>query len=139
MKRMIFDEEKRLKRLIKERTYRIIAVDIDGTLARSNGWKGYKHIGDPDERIARIIRREKEKGSYIIVHTCRVSTADNRVYPPAITIVNNWLKKHKIKVDEIWLGVGKPFANLYFDDSAVNINCDKCMKTYEEVFGKENS
>jgi len=127
------DEEKKLKQLMRERTYRVVSVDLDGTLAQYDKWEGYTHIGAPNEKVASYLRKERKRGAHIVIHSCRVATADNKIYPKAINAILRWLKKYKIPADEIWTGTGKVFANLYIDDSAINPFCKECITRYEKT------
>lgn len=103
----------------KAREQRVICVDLDGTLAEEDKWKGYHYIGKPIQKTIKAVRSEKLKGTYVVIHTCRVTTVDNRVYPPSLRTIENWLKKHKVPYDEIWTGTGKPWGHEYWDDKAV--------------------
>lgn len=99
---------------------RVIAVDLDGTLAsQDKGWLGFSHIGDPIASVVEAIRAEKASGSRIVLHTCRVTTLDNKVNAESLDVIRGWLKENSIPVDEIWMSVGKPFATEYWDDKAV--------------------
>jgi hypothetical protein len=98
---------------------RTIAVDLDGTLAGFDTWRGFSHIGDPIASVVEAIRKEKAAGSRIILHTCRVTTLDNKIHIESVDVIRTWLKKHDVPVDEIWMSVGKPAASEYWDDRAV--------------------
>lgn len=47
---------------------KIIAVDFDGTITKSDAWP---EIGEINEKVVQRLREEKEKGSIIILWTCR--------------------------------------------------------------------
>jgi len=99
---------------------RTIAVDLDGTLAKADKvWKGFGYIGEPIDSVVRAVRREKRAGSRIILHSCRVTTLDNKVNIKSVNTIRAWLNKHGIPVDEIWACIGKPAASEYWDDRAV--------------------
>jgi hydroxymethylpyrimidine pyrophosphatase-like HAD family hydrolase len=51
-----------------------IGVDLDGTLARYDGWKGSEHIGEP---IPEMVRKVKE----MLADGCEVRIFTARVYP----------------------------------------------------------
>lgn len=124
-------EEKELAARLERRNKRperILAVDLDGTLAEFDHWRGYTHIGKSIKKTASLVRKAKKEGAYIIIFTCRTTTADNEPYLLSLNVVSEWLEKNKIPFDKIWTGAGKPFANLYIDDSALNINCKECLK-----------
>lgn len=95
-------------------------MDLDGTLAGQEfGWRGFDFIGEPIMSVVEAVRAEHAAGSRIILHTCRVTTLDNRIMPESLDVIRVWLKKHGVPVDEIWMGTGKPWASEYWDDRAV--------------------
>ena len=97
-----------------------IAVDLDGTIAsQEEGWRGFGHIGAPIMSVIKELRRRKRTGARIVLHTCRVTTLDNKVNPDSLETIKSWLKTNNVPVDEIWMGTGKPYANEYWDDKAV--------------------
>lgn len=52
---------------VKKKNGKIIAVDFDGTLC-SNAWP---NIGIPNNKLINYLKKEKTKGSKIILWTCR--------------------------------------------------------------------
>ncbi|MES2733595.1 MAG: hypothetical protein V4714_17760 [Bacteroidota bacterium] len=62
-----------------------IGVDLDGTLAFYDGWKGIEHVGDPipamEARVREWIRKEK---------TVKIFTARCHA-PEAIPFISAWL------------------------------------------------
>ena len=120
-------DSKLIEKAMKNRPYTLV-VDLDGTLAKDDKWVGFSHIGRPLKSKVQDIRQSKRAGCFIIIHTCRVTTLDNKVHPQSFDTIRAWLKKHRIPYDEIWMSVGKPFGNEYWDDKAVNIFCKECME-----------
>lgn len=53
-----------------------IGVDLDGTLARYDRWRGEDHIGEPIERIVDLIRTYREAGYEVRIMTARVSNPE---------------------------------------------------------------
>lgn len=57
-----------------------IGVDLDGTLAKYDGWRGPEHIGEPVPRMVLRVRRWLVSGRDVRIFTARVgpqcSTAD---------------------------------------------------------------
>lgn len=103
-------------------------MDLDKTLAeQDDGWKGFSHIGEPIMAIVHEIRAEKASGSRIVIHTCRVTSLDNKVLPESLDAIRSWLTRHDVPYDEIWMGTGKPWGDWYVDDKAVNPDCHDCM------------
>ena len=116
-----------LLKKLAERKAPTVAFDLDGTLAEFSNWNGYASVGDPVPRMAQLARKFKKEGAFIVIHTCRITTADNKVYIDSVNTVSQWLKSNRIPYDEIWLGTGKPHADYYVDDRAVNATCDHCI------------
>lgn len=52
---------------------RTIAVDLDGTLAHYDGWKGIEHIGEAITRMLARVRRWRVQGHEVVIFTARVS------------------------------------------------------------------
>ena len=106
---------------IAARPKRTIAVDLDGTLATYDGWKGTEVFGIPIDSIVAELRAEKAKGTRIIIHTTRINPALNKGYTAEdlVGLVKGWLDRYQIPFDEIWSGIGKPIAHEYWDDRAV--------------------
>ena len=67
-----------------------IGVDLDGTLAKHNGWQGPEEIGDPIPLMMTRVRAWIESGVEVRIFTARAS--DPKMVPP----VRAWLKKHGI-------------------------------------------
>lgn len=67
-----------------------VGFDLDGTLARYDGWKGVGHIGEP---IAPMITRLKalhEKGVQVKIVTARVADPEQREV--ALARIKKWLE-----------------------------------------------
>lgn len=52
-----------------------IGVDLDGTLAEYDGWKGETHIGDPVPAMAFRVRKWLADGRTVKIFTARVGNA----------------------------------------------------------------
>lgn len=50
-----------------------IGVDLDGTLAHYDGWKGHEHIGEPIPLMQERVKRWLEEGRDVRIFTARVS------------------------------------------------------------------
>jgi hypothetical protein len=111
----------KFRQLSEEKDHpRTIACDFDGTLATYDGWKGPEHFGEPIKRTIDALKKEKENGSRIIIHTCRTNpklTDDKDV----LDMLGEWLTKNDVPHDEIWVDEGKPIADEYWDDRAINV------------------
>ena len=101
--------------------YKIIAVDFDGTMH-----KGYfPNIGEPNYAVINALIEEKEKGTKLILWTCREGVKLKEAV--------KWSESHGVYFDAVnenlldvvvSFGVNsrKIVADEYWDDKAVNIN-----------------
>jgi hypothetical protein len=102
-----------------------VCLDLDGVLARYEGWNGPEHIGPPLPGALEFAWSLAEF-SDIIIFTSRCSqdpgagnglTAD----PGKVRIrVMDWLEKHKFPYHDVYVGNGKPKAAAFIDDRAVH-------------------
>lgn len=70
-----------------------IGVDLDGTLARYDGWKGIGHIGDPIPVMAARVRRWHEEGRAVKIFTARVS-GGGWDREEVVAHIQAWLERH---------------------------------------------
>lgn len=54
--------------------------DLDGTLAKYDGWKGIDHIGEPVEPMVDLIRKMHDEGKVVKILTARVAPMANAEY-----------------------------------------------------------
>jgi len=113
-----------------------ICVDMDGTIAAYDGWKGLRDIGEPLPGAREFMEALRSIGR-VVVHTCRTNPEINSDFARVVcdeygpedgtsavvdeltSTVQEWLDVHDIPYDEVWRGVGKPIACAYVDDRAV--------------------
>lgn len=69
-----------------------IGVDLDGTLALYDGWKGPFHIGAPIEPMVARIRKWLAEGKEVRVFTARVSGLDAAENERIADYIKAWLK-----------------------------------------------
>lgn len=130
---------------MNEAVRKSVCCDLDGVLAKYDGWKGIHHIGDPIEGAVEFTKR-LQKLAKVIIYTTRCKTYPEGVQGPRTDqepsrdspeqlqgIVKEWLDKHGFVYDEIYIGQGKPFALCYIDDR--NIVC----RPQEHVFYFEHA
>ena len=63
-----------------------IGVDLDGTLARVDSWKGMDHVGEPVPLMMRRVRAWREKGLKVKVVTARAGD------PVGLAAAQAWLE-----------------------------------------------
>lgn len=95
-----------------------LAVDLDGTLAHYDGWKGIGNIGDPIKGIAEAIKARREAGWGIAIFTARVS--EQHEQEAAEESIWAWLDHHGIEVDGITCIKHKHFIE-FWDDRAIQV------------------
>ena len=57
-----------------------IGVDLDGTLAKDDGWQGIEHIGEPVDAMVRRVKRWRSAGKNVKIFTARVDDPDSIPY-----------------------------------------------------------
>lgn len=90
---------------------RIIAVDLDATIAEYHGWRGEEVIGDPLPGARESLEALSDQGYIIIVYTARKDRAR----------VARYLESHRIPFDYI---ESKMYADVYVDDRALRFEGD---------------
>ena len=65
-----------------------IGVDLDGTLAHYEGWKGPSEIGEPIPKMMERVKGRLSEGIQVKIFTARASI------PSQILPVREWLEKH---------------------------------------------
>lgn len=64
-----------------------IGVDLDGTLAVYDGWKGPDHIGEPIPKMVERVRLWVSEGRQVKIFTARVASDLPESYVP----ITNWM------------------------------------------------
>jgi hypothetical protein len=110
-------------------------VDLDGTLAFYDGWKGYEHIGLPVPEMATKVKKWVADGDKIFIFTARVGP-DSEFVPEgkreeAREIIEKWCLEHFGQVFEVTAEKGT-FSFLY-DDRAIQIVRDTGLTFQESV------
>ena len=98
-----------------------LAVDLDGTLAVYDGWKGEEHIGDLVLPIAEKIKQRVNDGWKVAIFTARVSGQASEA-AHAERIIWGWLEDNKIAhfISGITAVKGKHFTE-FWDDRAIAV------------------
>lgn len=66
-----------------------IGVDLDGTLAHYDGWKGIEHVGVPVTAMVERVKAWLAEGREVRIFTARVSCAEPE-RSQVIDIIDNW-------------------------------------------------
>ena len=64
--------------------------DLDGTLAKYEGWKGIDHIGEPVGPMVDLVKRLHADGRKVKILTARVAPRPNAETKPNPYLVNHW-------------------------------------------------
>lgn len=92
-----------------------IGVDLDGTLARYDGWRGLEHIGTPVPVMLARVRHWLAEGYTVKIFTARAGEGDAGILP-----VKKWLADNGLP--ELEVTNRKDFAMIEFwDDRAVQV------------------
>jgi hypothetical protein len=93
-----------------------IGVDLDGTLAKMDGWQGPTEIGDPIQPMVNRVKQWLKKGRTVKIMTARAASGDTNV----INAIKKWCKTHigqELEVTNI-----KDLDMLaLFDDKAIRV------------------
>jgi hypothetical protein len=97
-----------------------IGVDLDGTLAHYDGWKGVTHVGEPIAPVVERVKRWIAEGRAVKVFTARIAEPDHLQRGLALVAIDAWCQRH--------LGVTLPVTNVkdfgmieLWDDRAVQV------------------
>lgn len=97
-----------------------IGVDLDGTLANYDGWKGPLHIGAPVVLMVETVRGMLRDGYLVKVFTARVAVDDPQLRSEIEQAIQDWCEQHlgvRLEVTNI-----KDFAMVeLWDDRAVRV------------------
>lgn len=103
-----------------------IGVDLDGTLAFYDRWRGAEHIGDPIPAMVERVKRWRREGWEVRIFTARVDggqasgVEEMREVDKVVRVITEWCQKH--------LGEVLPVTNIkdygmveLWDDRAVQV------------------
>ena len=97
---------------------RIIAVDLDGTLAHYDGWKGIEHIGPVIPEVANAIERAQAEGAEVHLFTARVSDPEDAA--EAHQVISKWAEANHFNFASI-TAVKHKFFSEFWDDRAIQV------------------
>jgi len=75
---------------MSDKTNGWIGVDLDGTLAHYDGWKGVEHIGEPIRPMLDRVKKWIAAGKSVRIFTARVC----RNEPIVVHHIHNWCERH---------------------------------------------
>ena len=97
---------------------RIIAVDLDGTLAHYDGWKGIEHIGPVIPEVANAMERAQAEGAEVHLFTARVSDPEDAA--EAHQVISKWAEENHFNFASI-TAVKHKFFTEFWDDRAIQV------------------
>lgn len=108
-------DQKRMKRgLIPKRGW--IGVDLDGTLAKFEGWRGMQRVGPPVELMLKRVKEWVASGVTVKIFTARVSCPSYNE-----KAIRNWLKKQGLPEDLEITNVKDQYCYQIWDDIAIQV------------------
>jgi hypothetical protein len=96
-----------------------IGVDLDGTLAHYDGWKGVEHIGVPVPAMVKRVQHWLEEGKDVRIFTARVGVEDTVELTHVVGFIQRWC------VD--YIGCVLPVTNVK-DFAMVELYDDRCKQ-----------
>lgn len=112
-----------------------ICVDFDGVIAFDSGWLGKDHFGAPISGAKEFLTKLKEKYE-VIIFTCRCCEEAMCGIEKAHLLayrVREYLDRHELPYDEIYVGQGKPVASYYVDDRGISCLPQLDNEAYDKV------
>lgn len=94
-----------------------IGVDLDGTLAYYDGWKGYEHIGEPIPEMRDRVLRWLDEGRDVRIFTARVGPGND--FKTATYCIERWC--------EHYLGITLPVTCIK-DSGMIELWDDRCVQ-----------
>jgi len=95
-----------------------IAVDLDGTLAHYDHWRGNEHIGAPIQPMVDQVKEWIEQGHDVEIFTARVSVTSEA--PDAAYHISKWLREVGLPDLEI-TAIKKKEFDAFYDDRAYHV------------------
>lgn len=100
-----------------------IVFDVDDTISTNIRRLSYDQCEPKQDVIDKLNYLHDELGYTIILHTSRGMVSCNgdmeKIIKKNKTVLENWLEKHNVHYDELIFG--KPIADLYVDDKALDV------------------
>ncbi len=116
-----------------------VCLDLDGVLAKYDGWQGYDHIGEPLPG-AREFAESINEIADIVIFSARCSQDQGGEYEPTVLTAGQlrikivgWLETHNIPYSDVYMGKGKPRVAAFIDDRAVVCSPQKDKSAYTKA------
>lgn len=100
-----------------------IGVDLDGTLAKYEGWKGIHHIGDPVPLMIIRVKTWLDQGTTVKIFTARVSVPEPEK-SEVIGYIHDWCIKN---------GLPKLEVTNCKDFGMITLYDDRCVQVIENT------
>lgn len=72
-----------------------IGVDLDGTIAHYDGWKGERHIGAPIPKMIERVKQWLNEGTYDVrIFTARMSSPHDEERREVAKAILEWTREH---------------------------------------------
>lgn len=97
-----------------------IGVDLDGTLAHYEGWKGVDYIGPPVDLMVVRVKRWLSEGRKVKIFTARVSEPNPKLREFIIEVIHRWLENAGLPRLEVTNVKDYQMVELW-DDRAVQV------------------
>jgi hypothetical protein len=96
-----------------------IGVDLDGTLARYDGWKGIEHVGEMIPNMREHVQQWLRLGQTVKIFTARVACQEPE-RERVISVIQDWLEANGLPRLEVTNTKDFGMIALY-DDRAVRV------------------
>jgi len=114
-----------------------IGVDLDGTIAKYEGWKGHTHIGEPVPAMVALVRQLIAEGWEVRIFTARMS-GDEDEAAEVMHAVQEWTRRHVGRALKATCIKDYAMVRLY-DDRAVQVEPNTGRLIEDPVCGAELS
>lgn len=99
-----------------------IAVDLDGTILKYDGWRGIEHFGEALPGAKEFLTELRKDARVLIWSTRGTESVKGKKQGEAKRLrelMQRALDERNLPYDDIWVGQGKPMAVAFIDDRAV--------------------
>lgn len=98
-----------------------IAVDLDGTLAEYNGWKGHSHIGAPVMTMINKVKKANAEGKQIWIFTARLADESQKMQEEIMLVIEKWCHVQGIVISGVTC-IKHKFFKEFWDDRAKGVS-----------------